>query len=205
MDRRRRGQRRVERRDAAEERAVNDLEGRPGVRRLVNAAGAADLLVDRRVLGHNALARVQSDGNEHRAPRICFASSETLSSNATATPVCVAGQSRALMTAEPTAWAFAAPEEVIETTTGAEDVQPTDDDVENVSAAQGRTKNRSTSTVQRTVPCCLRMSVQAGNLKGETGRRISFDWWVDGSDVSRSEWSTPQTKAPFPEIKSLVL
>ena len=56
-------------------------------------------------------------------PRICFASSETLSSNATATPVCVAGKSRALMTAEPTAWAFAAPEEVIETTTGAEDVQ----------------------------------------------------------------------------------
>ena len=67
MDRRRRGQRRVERRDAAEERAVNDLEGRPGVRRLVNAADAADLLVDRRVLGHNALARVQPDGNEHRA------------------------------------------------------------------------------------------------------------------------------------------
>ena len=93
------------------------------MRRLVNAADAADLLVDRRVLGHNALERVQSDGNEHRAPRICFASSETLSSNATATPVCVAGQSRALMTAEPTAWAFAAPEEVIETTAGAEDVQ----------------------------------------------------------------------------------
>ena len=42
-------------------------------------------------------------------PRICFASSETLSSNATATAVCVSGVSRALMTAVRTAWDFAAP------------------------------------------------------------------------------------------------